>query len=139
VGTDIAKPEQMDRVMDWLVSNTLVTQCAGKECDKATKNKLLKDMKAYAADLAGPNPTPLERTLADVATTSWFALRTYEHVDASAGSRSIHQAEYSQSKIDRAHRRLMMTLKTLATVRKLALPAIQVNLANQQVNVAGKT
>jgi hypothetical protein len=111
----------------------------GKDGDNATKDKLREEMKAYAADLVGPNPTPLERTLADVASTSWFALRCYENADASSGSRSIHQADFAQRKIDRAHRRLMMTLKTLATVRKLAMPAILVNLARQQVNIAAST
>jgi hypothetical protein len=32
---------------------------------------------------------------------------------------------------------MMMTLKTLATVRRLASPAWQINVARQQVNVAG--
>ena len=37
--------------------------------------------------------------------------------------------------VDGAHRRYLASLKALATVRKLALPAIQVNLAHNQVNV----
>ena len=32
----------------------------------------------------------------------------------------------------RAHRRLLSTLKALASVRRLALPAVQINLAQRQ-------
>jgi hypothetical protein len=39
--------------------------------------------------------------------------------------------------MDRAHRRYLSAIKTLATVRKLALPVLQVNIAKKQVNVAG--
>ena len=45
----------------------------------------------------------------------------------------VHRSERShQRRIDRAHRRLLATLKTLATVRRLAVPAVQINLAHQQ-------
>ncbi len=39
--------------------------------------------------------------------------------------------------MDRAHNRYLSAIKTLATVRKLALPILQVNIAKKQVNVAG--
>ena len=38
---------------------------------------------------------------------------------------------------DRAHHRYLSALKALAQVRKLALPALQVNIAKEQVNVSG--
>jgi hypothetical protein len=47
---------------------------------------------------------------------------------------SLAQSEHAQRRIDRAHRRFLSTLKTLATVRRLALPALQINVAGQQVN-----
>jgi hypothetical protein len=46
-------------------------------------------------------------------------------------------AEFMERRIDHAHRQYLATLKTLATVRRLAVPILQVNLARQQVNVAG--
>ncbi len=49
---------------------------------------------------------------------------------------AIPQAEFFPRRIDRAHRRLLSAVETLARVRKLALPSLMVNLAkNQQVNV----
>jgi hypothetical protein len=50
---------------------------------------------------------------------------------------SIMQAEYLQDRIDRAHRRFLTSVETLARVRKLAVPILQVNLANnQQINTS---
>ena len=55
-----------------------------------------------------------------------------------ASDMSITQADYFQRRIDRAHRRFLSAVETLARVRKLALPILQVNIArNQQVNTVG--
>ena len=50
---------------------------------------------------------------------------------------SFKDAEYREGRRDRAHKRFLSACKALATVRKLARPTIQVDLANQQVNMAG--
>ncbi len=50
---------------------------------------------------------------------------------------SIRQAQWHERKIDHCHRRYLSTLRTLATVRKLGVPAVQINMAHQQVNVGG--
>jgi hypothetical protein len=39
--------------------------------------------------------------------------------------------------MDGAHKHYLSSLKTLAVVRKLAVPVLQVNIARRQVNVAG--
>ncbi len=61
----------------------------------------------------------------------------YEWVYASADGLSIKQADFHQRRIDRAHGRFLSAVRTLATVRKLALPVLQVNIARRQVTVAG--
>ena len=43
---------------------------------------------------------------------------------------------YYQRAISQAQRRYLAALKTLATVRKLALPSVQINIARKQVNVS---
>jgi hypothetical protein len=52
---------------------------------------------------------------------------------------SIAQADYLQRRQDSAHRRLLSACRTLATVRRLTIPAVQLNVAQQQVNVVGLT
>ena len=88
-------------------------------------------------ELAGPDPTPIERLLAERAAVCWFLVNRYESYYANAKDVSLHQAAYHQERIDRAHRRFLSALRTLATVRKLAVPAIQVDIGRSQLNVAG--
>jgi hypothetical protein len=52
---------------------------------------------------------------------------------------SMELAAHFQRCIDRAHVRYLTSLKTLAVVRKLALPVLQVNIAKKQVNIAGQS
>jgi hypothetical protein len=49
---------------------------------------------------------------------------------------SLRQANCYQRRIDAAHARFLSAVKTLATIRKLALPALQVNIGKNQVNLA---
>jgi hypothetical protein len=75
--------------------------------------------------------------LAETAATSWFAFRLHEAnyaAGVAGGGMSLAQSEHAQRRMDRAHQRHLSTLKTLATVRRLAVPALQINVARQQVN-----
>src|SRR5688572_306235 len=129
-----------ERSMDRWVATRLIDWAAGQKATKETKQNLRRELDEAAAGLAGPDPSPAERMLADTAALAWFALRLHEAQYAgganSESGLTINQSEHSQRRIDRAHRRLMATLKTLAAVRRLAVPALQINLARQQVNVA---
>jgi hypothetical protein len=122
---------------NWAVGR-LIDWAAGQEGNEKTKTKLRDELIAIAADLAGPSPSPTETVLADTAATCCFAFRLHEaqyagSVKSEAGM-TLAQSEHAQRRIDRAHRRLLSTVKTLATVRRLAIPALQINLARQQVN-----
>ena len=95
------------------------------------------DSASVADEFAGPTPSPVERVLAETAATCWFAFRLHEAQYAGAitsDGMSLAQSEHAQRRIDRAHRRFLSTVKTLATLRRLALPAVQINVARQQVN-----
>lgn len=50
--------------------------------------------------------------------------------------RSLDLARFYDQQADRAHRRFLASVESLARVRKLITP-IQINIADQQVNVAG--
>jgi hypothetical protein len=88
-------------------------------------------------ELEGPDPTPLERLLAERAAYCWFDVYRREFVYENNSGMSIQQAEHHLRKIDMAHKRFLTACKTLATVRKMAIPALQVNIARSQLNVAG--
>jgi hypothetical protein len=111
----------------------LVQKAAGNNLaiQEASERKL----KALVAELAGPDPTPIERLLAERAAVCWWLVHEYERRYAAESSMPIIRADYQQRRLDRAHRRFLTALKTLATVRRLALPSLQVNIAGmQQVN-----
>jgi hypothetical protein len=67
----------------------------------------------------------------------WLRLSIAEAMDAQAPpDRSPGQAEWAQTQIDRAQKRFVEASKAWAQVRRLLSPAVQVNIAQQQVNVA---
>jgi hypothetical protein len=127
-----------ERTMDRWAKTKLIEFAAGTKAAKQTIELLERDIDEKTQEFAGSAPTPIERTLAETATFSWFALRHYEaaYVSASQSDNglTLKQADYHLRRIDRAHRRLLSTLKTLATIRRLALPTLQINVASQQVN-----
>jgi len=95
-----------------------------------------KKLDMLQAELEGPNPTPIERLLAERASLCWFVVNWYEDRFTSTSDMSITQADYFQRRIHRTHQRFLSAVETLARVRKMALPALMVNIArNQQVNV----
>jgi hypothetical protein len=131
---DIAQPKPAGWMMDGWSAGELIDWAAGPEGDVKTKARLRDDLNGFAAELAGSSP--IEIALADAAAMAWVALRLIESRYASsatsAGEMTIAQSEHAQKKIDRAHRRYLSTLKTLASVRRLAVPALQINIAQRQ-------
>ena len=118
---------------EWL-RQTIAKKASGGNLlvGESVKKKL--DM--VRAELEGPNPTPIERLLAERASVCWFVVNWNEDRFANTSDLSITQADYAQRRIDRTHRRFLSAVETLARVRKMALPSLMVNIAkNQQVNV----
>jgi hypothetical protein len=89
------------------------------------------------SELEGPNPTPIERLLAERASLCWALVNWHENSIEGVERMSIAQAHFNQRRIDRAHARFLSAVRTLAQVRKLALPTLHLNIAKNQVNVAG--
>ncbi len=58
-----------------------------------------------------------------------------------AGSISFELSEYHQRRCERAQRRYLAAIKSLAQVRRLIIPMVQVNIARQQhiTQTAGTT
>lgn len=129
------------RLMDSWAGSRMVEWAAGPKASQETRERLRGELARFADELAGPSATPVERTLAETAALCWFSVRLFE-AQAAGGATSeegltLKQMDHYQRRIGRAHRRLMTTLKTLATVRRLGMPALQINLARHQVNMSG--
>jgi hypothetical protein len=118
-----------------ILRDALIVRYSGRE-NPAVREAIHCKLAALEAELAGPDPTTLERLLAERAAICWFQVHRYEVLLEDAQDLTFRQTEFHLRRIDRAHARFLAACRTLAAVRKLGLPAIQVNIAREQVNVA---
>ena len=92
------------------------------------------------AELGGPAPSPLEKLLVDRIVILWLQVTYYETTyTQQLGELTIRQADYHQRRIDGTYRRYLAAIRSLAQVRRLAVPVLQVNVAQagaRQLNVA---
>jgi hypothetical protein len=100
------------------------------------RESIRQNLSRIQTELGGPNPTPIERLLAERTAICWFIVNQYEDTYANAKGWSLDQAGFQHRKIDKAHARFLSAARTLAQVRKLALPTLQLNIARNQVNLA---
>lgn len=110
----------------------------GRDRQLAAREATRRQLDRLRTELAGEDPAPLERLLAERVALCWLASM---HADAAlaqqtAGGCSAAAAEYHRRGAEGAQRRLLAAAKALATVRRLGLPAVQLNVADKQINVA---
>jgi hypothetical protein len=125
LGGDLARQAQL----------TLIGKFSGKNL--LFKESLTRKLDLMRAELAGTSPTPLERLLVDRVVTCWLHLHHLEMLYAGKESMTLTLGTYYQRCLSAAQKRYLSAIKTLALVRKLALPVLQVNIARKQVNMAG--
>jgi hypothetical protein len=88
------------------------------------------------AEMAGPNPSPLEEMLAERIAHCWFQVQDAAVKEqASICLDGKASAKFHGERQARAHKMLMSAIKALAQVRKLDLPNIQVNVGDRQIIV----
>jgi hypothetical protein len=104
-----------------LVRETLTRKCA-----------------ALTQELMSVSPSPIERLLVERIVMCWLQLYYTEciYVQSLEASLTIRQAEFHQQRISKAQARYLAAIRTLAQVRRLGVPAVQVNIGQQQV-IAG--
>lgn len=111
-----------------------ISKSVGGPKNLAFREGLKRKLAELREELQGPNPSPIERLLVDRAVACWLQVQEADLGYAELKKCSFVQAEFFLKRQDRAHRRFLSAMKTLATVRKMALPAIQVNIGKNQVN-----
>jgi hypothetical protein len=137
-GDESAAPEireLLDRMPDWvqtlsgdmahLAEQTLVRAIAGQSI--AQQEALHWKMDQLRRELAGPNPQPLERLLAEQVVLCWLQVNYATCLCGQATESTMEYREFLQRQQDRAQRRYLAAMKTLASVRRLNLP-IKVDL-----------
>ena len=122
------------RLANWLVNDiaeiaerSLIRSAYGKGSLASAELARLR-LAELRAELAGPNPSAVERLLAERAALCWLDCHAAEVRDLDGRQQTIRQADFSARKRDLAHRRYLSSLKALAAVRKSTIVTVQVHL-----------
>ncbi len=119
----------------WQTERSLTELYVGAD-DVLGRQMTERRLKLMRRELAGVNPPPLEKLLAQRIALCWLHVHLCEINLAQKGREySIEQATYHQKRLDSAHKRYLGAIKALAHVRKLQLPNVQVNIGEKQVNI----
>jgi hypothetical protein len=99
-----------------------------------------RDIEAVSRQAAGPHPSPLESLLADAVGLSWAYLQYAEATqNGLVGSGApMDRVLLHCRRTESAQKRYLSAIKTLAQVRRYAIPVIQVNVGDQQLNIGEK-
>ena len=117
----------------------LITRASGAKA-LFTQELLRREAQAMTRKLAGPAPTPVEALLVDRIVVCWMHLHYAEtSYVQNMQDYSLTQAAFCQHRITAAHNRYLSAIRTLAQVRRLQAPHVQVTIAEQQLNVAAIT
>ena len=101
------------------------------------RGALTRQVAALEREIGGPSPSVLERLLAERVAVCWLELNCLDPAVSEKKEIPLNLAEFYDRRLDRAHRRYLSAIRSLATVRRLVIPSLQVNIGAQQVNVAG--
>ena len=105
------------------------------------RNKLVREAyekkaAALRRELLASGDSPLERLLVDRVVLTWLQAMHADTVYASmlkGDGHSFKEGAYSQERQDRANARHLKAVKALASVRKLLVPSVQVNIGRNQI------
>ena len=119
----------------------LIEKMTGEE-DLAVKEIMRCQLKAMREEIAGENPSPLERLLAERVVATWLQIQLFEGLYArgmSKGSMTIARDGYHQKRLDQTYRRHLSAIRALAQIRKLlkGTAITQINIADKQINTTG--
>jgi hypothetical protein len=130
---DPANVERLGGNLARYAQGLLVKALSGE--DLAVREAINAKLATMRKELLGENPTPVEVLLVERVVACWLQVQDAEIKLGHHGDMSIRQADFHQRRLDATNRRYLAALKALALVRKLAVPALQINVAKKQVNV----
>ncbi len=104
-----------------------------------TRAAIQRELDSRRREIGGKAPSPLERLLVDRVVLCWLqaSYADAQHAQRLADGMTFREGEYFQKRCERAQRQLLKAVQTLATVRRLLTPTVQLNVAENQINVAG--
>jgi hypothetical protein len=122
--------------LNLLVEQGFVERASGNNPVKQKSlNITLREMRE---ELAGPNPSPLEKLGVERVVSCWLQLHYAEHLyERNLPKLVLTEDDYYPKRLDRLHRRYLSAMRSLAQVRKLLKPKVaQINIGDkQQINI----
>lgn len=106
--------------------------------DQVARAVVEQDLRRKRREVAGEGATPLEELLAQRVALCWVAasFADEQYANKVRQGMSFKEGEYYARRCEQANRNLLRSAEALARVRRLLTPAIQLNVADKQVNVA---
>ena len=119
------------------MAESALLEAITKDEDLATRELLRHQLESMRIEVAGHNASPLERLLSERVVVTWLEEQLFTGLLAKGlkSGTSTHD-EFRQKRLDRAHRRHLSAIRALAQIRKMG-PAVQINIAENQINQAG--
>jgi len=99
-----------------IARKALLKQCSGGSLPREEAQSLF--LQELVGEVAGPDPSILEKLLAEQIGLCWLHLRLLETSYAQLGEHTASWGAYTQRCIDRAHARYLRTIKALVQIRK---------------------
>lgn len=102
-----------------------------------TRRTIEKEIERKRTEVAGADPSPLERLLAERVALCWLAANyaDAEYTRKLKAGMSFREGEYYSKRCEQTNRQLLKAIESLARVRRLLAP-VQLNFGVNQVNVA---
>lgn len=106
----------------------------------AMKESLKFGLVRMETELRQPGDGELERLIIRQIVGCWLRLSYVEYVynRNTVSGLNMRQGDHWERRLSSAQRRYLRAVESLARVRRLKLPAVQVNIAEQQVNQVNK-
>jgi hypothetical protein len=109
-----------------------------REEDLLGKQMMEHQLDSMRSEIAGEDPSALELLLTERIVATWLQVQLFESLYASGlGKHTLAQGNYYQKRLDRAHRNHLSAIRTLAQIRKMGPAAVQINIAEKQINTTG--
>ncbi len=105
------------------------------------RNKLVREAFEHGAaelrrDLLATGDSPLERVLVDRVVACWLQVSHADMMYANllnGDGHSFREGSHCQDRQESAQARFLRATRALATVRRLLIPAVQINVAEKQI------
>jgi hypothetical protein len=133
---DPPSKQHIDR-LGFVIEETILKNLGGKD-GFWTQHITREDVRSLEHELLSEGDSPLEALLVRRIALCYLALQYFECLYFQSMERPMNPRQHSLllQRLHQANERYLSSVRTLAKVRKMKLPNLQVNIGEKQINVA---